>query len=62
MTTTRLAPWIAACIDGTADYLNLRDRMSLDEAADLFEVRVVRAENERRAAAAAAEKGKQGNG
>ena len=53
-TTKRIKPWLAALITGgLASYLDLRDKLSLDEAATLLEVLLVKNENDHRAHEAA---------
>ena len=51
--TNRLSPMLASIISAsenpTTAYVDLRDNMNLDEAADIIEVLLVRAENDRRA-------------
>ena len=48
-----MKPMFAAIIDhGYASYIDLRDRMTLEEAASLEDALVARVENERRARSA----------
>ena len=57
--TKRLDNFFAPLITGDlCTYLDLRDRLTLDEAADLRELLIVRAENERRAHKAARDNAK----
>ena len=52
--TTRIDPYFYGLIaGGLCTYLDLRDRLTLDEAVDLRELLLVRAENQRRANKAA---------